>query len=88
MVGQLTSQPFRSINMSMVVVTDLFTRMKQGTSSTVMWMVMEKLDLITPTSEDASWGAKFDPYLMVVQWDALDPAADKLWRENTLDGST
>jgi TonB-linked SusC/RagA family outer membrane protein len=32
-------------------------------------------DLITPTSEDASWGAKFDPNLMVVQWDALDPAA-------------
>jgi len=32
-------------------------------------------DLITPTSEDASWGAKFDPNLMVVQWDALDPSA-------------
>jgi len=30
-------------------------------------------DLIVPTSEDASWGAKFDPNLMVVQWDALDP---------------
>lgn len=29
--------------------------------------------LITPTSEDASWGAKFDPNLMVVQWDGLDP---------------
>ncbi len=33
-------------------------------------------DLITPTSEDASWGAKFDPNLMVVHWDALDPAAE------------
>ncbi len=33
-------------------------------------------DLIVPTSEDASWGAKFDPNLMVVHWDALDPAAD------------
>jgi TonB-linked SusC/RagA family outer membrane protein len=32
-------------------------------------------DLITPTAEDASWGAKFDPNLMVVQWDALDPEA-------------
>ncbi|MFO7671081.1 MAG: SusC/RagA family TonB-linked outer membrane protein [Bacteroidales bacterium] len=32
-------------------------------------------DLITPTSEDASWGAKFDPNLMVVQWEALDPSA-------------
>ena len=41
----------------------------------VMWMVTEHNDLITPTSEDASWGAKFDPNLMVVQWDALDPAA-------------
>ncbi|MBN2237720.1 MAG: SusC/RagA family TonB-linked outer membrane protein [Bacteroidales bacterium] len=30
-------------------------------------------DLITPTSEDASWGQKFDPNIMVVQWDALDP---------------
>lgn len=30
-------------------------------------------DLITPTSEDASWGAKFDPNLQVIQWDALDP---------------
>lgn len=33
-------------------------------------------DLIAPTSEDASWGAKFDPNLQVVHWDALDPAAD------------
>ena len=33
-------------------------------------------DLIVPTSEDASWGAKFDPNLMVVHWDALDPSAD------------
>ena len=39
-----------------------------------MWMATVP-DLITPTSEDASWGAKFDPNLMVVQWDALDPAA-------------
>ena len=33
-------------------------------------------DLIVPTSEDASWGHPFDPSLMVVHWDALDPAAD------------
>lgn len=33
-------------------------------------------DLIAPTSEDASWGAAFDPNLMVVHWDALDPGAD------------
>ncbi|MCK4677285.1 MAG: SusC/RagA family TonB-linked outer membrane protein [Bacteroidales bacterium] len=33
-------------------------------------------DLITPTSEDASWGAKFDPNLMVIHWDALDPEFD------------
>ncbi|MBP7821669.1 MAG: SusC/RagA family TonB-linked outer membrane protein [Saprospiraceae bacterium] len=30
-------------------------------------------DLVTPTSEDASWGAKFDPALNVYQWDAFDP---------------
>jgi TonB-linked SusC/RagA family outer membrane protein len=30
-------------------------------------------DLITPTSEDASWGHPFDPNLNVIQWDALDP---------------
>ena len=32
-------------------------------------------DLIAPTSEDASWGHKFDPNLQVVHWDALDPLA-------------
>jgi len=30
-------------------------------------------DLVVPTFDDASWGAKFDPNLMVVQWMALDP---------------
>jgi TonB-linked SusC/RagA family outer membrane protein len=29
-------------------------------------------DLVTPTSEDASYGARFDPNLMVYQWDAFD----------------
>jgi len=29
-------------------------------------------DLVTPTTEDASWGAKFDPNLMVYQWEAFD----------------
>ncbi|MCF6342627.1 MAG: SusC/RagA family TonB-linked outer membrane protein, partial [Bacteroidales bacterium] len=33
-------------------------------------------DLIATTSEDASWGEKFDPNLMVIQWDALDPLQD------------
>ena len=33
-------------------------------------------DLITPTSEDASWGQKFDPNIQVIQWDALDPNKD------------
>lgn len=32
-----------------------------------------KEDLIVPTSEDASWGAKFDPNLMVIDWVGLDP---------------
>jgi len=32
-------------------------------------------DLVVPTFDDASWGAKFDPNLMVVQWEALDPLA-------------
>ncbi len=31
--------------------------------------------LVTPMSEDASWGAKFDPSLMVYQWDAFDPSS-------------
>ena len=29
-------------------------------------------DLVTPTTEDASWGAPFDPNLMVYQWNAFD----------------
>ncbi len=29
-------------------------------------------DLVTPTTEDASWGPKFDPNLKVYQWDAFD----------------
>ena len=32
-------------------------------------------DLVVPVFDDASWGAKFDPGLMVVQWEALDPLA-------------
>lgn len=30
-------------------------------------------ELIVPTSEDASWGAKFDPSLMVINWIGLEP---------------
>lgn len=29
-------------------------------------------DLVDPTTEDASWGPKFDPSLLVYQWDAFD----------------
>ncbi|MES2730144.1 MAG: SusC/RagA family TonB-linked outer membrane protein [Bacteroidota bacterium] len=29
-------------------------------------------DLVVPTTEDASYGGKFDPNLMVYQWDAFD----------------
>lgn len=32
-------------------------------------------DYVTPTSEDASYGVKFDPNLLVYQWDAFDPAS-------------
>ena len=32
-------------------------------------------DLVMPTSEDASYGAKFDPNLQVYQWDAFDPSS-------------
>jgi len=32
-------------------------------------------DLVTPTSEDASWGAPFDPNKQVYLWDAFDPAS-------------
>ena len=31
-------------------------------------------ELIVPTSEDASWGAKFDPSLMVIDWVGLEPS--------------
>lgn len=31
-------------------------------------------DYVTPTTEDASYGVKFDPTLMVYQWDAFDKA--------------
>jgi TonB-linked SusC/RagA family outer membrane protein len=34
-----------------------------------------KDDLVTPLSEDASYGSKFDPSLQVYQWDAFDPAS-------------
>lgn len=33
------------------------------------------LDKITPTTEDASYGAPFDPNLLVYQWDAFDPTS-------------
>jgi TonB-linked SusC/RagA family outer membrane protein len=32
-------------------------------------------DYVVPTSEDASYGAKFDPNLMVYHWDAFDPTS-------------
>jgi len=32
-------------------------------------------DLVVPTTEDASFGAKFDPNLSVYQWDAFDPSS-------------
>ncbi|MDB5199977.1 MAG: TonB-linked outer membrane protein SusC/RagA family [Chitinophagaceae bacterium] len=31
--------------------------------------------LVYPTSEDASYGGRFDPNLMVYQWDAFDPSS-------------
>ena len=34
-----------------------------------------KEDLVVSTSEDASYGAKYDPNLMVFGWDAFDPAS-------------
>lgn len=32
-------------------------------------------DLTVPTSEDASMGQRFDPQILVYQWDAFDPAS-------------
>ncbi len=32
-------------------------------------------DLVVPTSEDASYGYRFDPNLMVYHWDAFDPTS-------------
>jgi TonB-linked SusC/RagA family outer membrane protein len=34
-----------------------------------------KDDLVVPTSEDASWGAKFDPNLQVYDWRSFDPSS-------------
>jgi len=33
-------------------------------------------DLVVPTSEDASYGAAFDPNLMVYNWNAFTPYSD------------
>ncbi|NIK73236.1 TonB-linked SusC/RagA family outer membrane protein [Thermonema lapsum] len=33
------------------------------------------LDLVAPTSEDASYGAPFDPNLLVYDWEAFDPTS-------------
>src|SRR5690606_21905719 len=33
------------------------------------------LSLVTPFTEDASYGAAFDPNLLVYQWDAFDPTS-------------
>ncbi|TPN81391.1 SusC/RagA family TonB-linked outer membrane protein [Aquimarina algicola] len=35
-----------------------------------------ELELVTPLSEDASYGAEFDPNLLVYQWDAFYPELD------------
>ncbi|MFL5774189.1 MAG: SusC/RagA family TonB-linked outer membrane protein [Flavisolibacter sp.] len=32
-------------------------------------------DRVTPTTEDASYGVRFDPNLMIYQWDAFDPTS-------------
>lgn len=40
-------------------------------------------DLIVPTSEDASWGAKFDPNLMVFDWVSLEPTDTKHYLKKT-----
>lgn len=37
-------------------------------------------DLVTPLSEDASYGGKFDPSLQVYQWDAFDPSSANFGR--------
>jgi TonB-dependent SusC/RagA subfamily outer membrane receptor len=34
-------------------------------------------DLVVPFTEDASYGAPFDPSLMVYQWNALDPSSPR-----------
>lgn len=37
--------------------------------------VFGQQDLIVPFTEDASYGGRFDPNLMVYQWDAFDPSS-------------
>ena len=46
--------------------TDFFISMSTAMVLKIMWYLLH---------EDASYGAKFDPNLMVYQWDAFDPAS-------------
>ena len=46
---------------------------KDANGDIVSWFPTGRL--VAPLSEDASYGGRFDPNLMVYQWDAFDPAS-------------
>jgi TonB-linked SusC/RagA family outer membrane protein len=57
-----------------------YSKASDGSPNTLFWWNKTPWDqtnnaLIVPTTEDASYGAKFDPNLMVYQWNAFDPAS-------------
>jgi len=41
------------------------------------------MDLIVPTAEDASWGGKFDPSIMVFDWVSLEPTDTENYLKKT-----
>ncbi len=41
-----------------------------------------KEDLVVPTGEDASWGAKFDPNLQVYDWRSFDPSSPQFGKSS------
>ncbi|RYZ52021.1 MAG: SusC/RagA family TonB-linked outer membrane protein, partial [Chitinophagaceae bacterium] len=56
-----------------------YSTVASGTSNTGFWFKdafgSGTLDLIVPTTEDASYGVPFDPNLLVYHWNAFDPTS-------------
>ena len=59
--------------------TSGYSKASDGSPNTGFWYFDANgdgiKDLVTPTTEDASYGVKFDPNLMIYQWDAFDKSS-------------